>query len=114
VAREGFRKLDFPCGQTGASVPKKRDIDPLYCPFHSHRRAAARVLAGHPRRYPYLDLDVVFQSKVFFTVLRSEPRSKQAKGGVMKAVILAAGQGTRIRSVHGEHPKCLIEVDNTT
>lgn len=32
----------------------------------------------------------------------------------MKAVILAAGQGTRIRAVHGEHPKCLIEVDNTT
>jgi len=32
----------------------------------------------------------------------------------VKAVILAAGQGTRIRSVHGEHPKCLIEVDNTT
>lgn len=32
----------------------------------------------------------------------------------MKAVILAAGQGTRIRSVHGERPKCLIEVDDTT
>jgi len=32
----------------------------------------------------------------------------------MKAVILAAGQGTRIRSAHGEHPKCLIEVDETT
>jgi choline kinase len=32
----------------------------------------------------------------------------------MKAVILAAGQGTRIRSVHGEHPKCLIEVDEST
>jgi L-glutamine-phosphate cytidylyltransferase len=32
----------------------------------------------------------------------------------VKAIILAAGQGTRIRSVHGEHPKCLIEVDNTT
>jgi choline kinase len=32
----------------------------------------------------------------------------------MKAVILAAGQGTRIRSVHGEHPKCLIEVEDTT
>jgi choline kinase len=32
----------------------------------------------------------------------------------MKAVILAAGQGTRIRSVHGERPKCLIEVDSTT
>ena len=32
----------------------------------------------------------------------------------MKAVILAAGQGTRIRSVHGEHPKCLIEVDGKT
>ena len=32
----------------------------------------------------------------------------------MKAVILAAGQGTRIRSVHGERPKCLIEVDNNT
>jgi choline kinase len=32
----------------------------------------------------------------------------------MKAVILAAGQGTRIRSVHGEHPKCLIEIDNST
>jgi choline kinase len=26
----------------------------------------------------------------------------------MKALILAAGQGTRIRSTHGEHPKCLI------
>ncbi len=32
----------------------------------------------------------------------------------MRAVILAAGRGTRIRSVHGEHPKCLIEVDSTT
>ena len=32
----------------------------------------------------------------------------------MKGVILAAGRGTRIRSVHGEHPKCLIEVDNAT
>src|SRR5215469_703880 len=32
----------------------------------------------------------------------------------MKAIILAAGQGTRIRSVHGERPKCLIEVDNAT
>jgi len=32
----------------------------------------------------------------------------------MKAVILAAGQGTRIRSVHGERPKCLIEVDDRT
>ena len=32
----------------------------------------------------------------------------------MKAVILAAGQGTRIRSVHGECPKCLIEVDDKT
>jgi len=26
----------------------------------------------------------------------------------MKALILAAGRGTRIRSIHGEHPKCLI------
>jgi L-glutamine-phosphate cytidylyltransferase len=32
----------------------------------------------------------------------------------MKAVILAAGQGTRIRAVHGEHPKCLIEVHDKT
>jgi len=26
----------------------------------------------------------------------------------MKALILAAGRGTRIRSIHGDHPKCLI------
>src|SRR5262245_12273391 len=32
----------------------------------------------------------------------------------MKAVILAAGQGTRIRSVHGDHPKCLIQVGDNT
>lgn len=32
----------------------------------------------------------------------------------MKAVILAAGQGTRIRSVHGERPKCLIPVGKQT
>ena len=32
----------------------------------------------------------------------------------MKAVILAAGQGTRIRTVHGERPKCLIKVDDKT
>lgn len=32
----------------------------------------------------------------------------------MKAVILAAGQGTRIRSVHGERPKCLIRVEGLT
>ena len=32
----------------------------------------------------------------------------------MKAVILAAGQGTRIRSVHGDHPKCLIQVGDST
>ncbi len=31
----------------------------------------------------------------------------------MKAIILAAGQGTRIRSVHGEHPKCLITLNNS-
>src|ERR1043166_6546956 len=32
----------------------------------------------------------------------------------MKAVILAAGRGTRLREVHGERPKCLIEVDDKT
>ena len=31
----------------------------------------------------------------------------------MKGVILAAGQGTRIRSAHGEHPKCLIAFNNS-
>jgi len=31
----------------------------------------------------------------------------------MKAIILAAGQGTRIRSEHGECPKCLIRFDHT-
>src|SRR5437660_8577685 len=29
----------------------------------------------------------------------------------MKALILAAGRGTRIRSIHGEHPKCLISFE---
>jgi 2-C-methyl-D-erythritol 4-phosphate cytidylyltransferase len=29
----------------------------------------------------------------------------------MKALILAIGRGTRIRSIHGEHPKCLISCD---
>lgn len=32
----------------------------------------------------------------------------------MKAIILAAGQGTRIRPIHGLHPKCLIRVDDRT
>jgi len=31
----------------------------------------------------------------------------------MKAIILAAGQGTRIRSEHGERPKCLIAFNDT-
>jgi len=31
----------------------------------------------------------------------------------MKATILAAGQGTRIRTVHGECPKCLIRFDHS-
>lgn len=31
----------------------------------------------------------------------------------MKALILAAGRGTRIQSVHGDHPKCLIRCDGT-
>jgi choline kinase len=31
----------------------------------------------------------------------------------MKALILAAGQGTRIRSAHGEHPKCLIAFNDS-
>jgi choline kinase len=30
----------------------------------------------------------------------------------MKALILAAGRGTRIHSVHGDHPKCLIMSDD--
>jgi choline kinase len=30
----------------------------------------------------------------------------------MKALILAAGRGTRIRSVHGDRPKCLIRCDD--
>jgi len=32
----------------------------------------------------------------------------------MKALILAAGRGTRIHSVHGDHPKCLIRLDDST
>lgn len=32
----------------------------------------------------------------------------------MKALILAAGRGTRIRSIHGERPKCLISCDGET
>jgi choline kinase len=31
----------------------------------------------------------------------------------MKALILAAGRGTRIRSIHGDHPKCLIRFNGT-
>ncbi|PWU11141.1 MAG: hypothetical protein C5B51_03245 [Terriglobia bacterium] len=31
----------------------------------------------------------------------------------MKAIILAAGQGTRIRTAHGECPKCLIRLDHS-
>jgi len=31
----------------------------------------------------------------------------------MKAIILAAGQGTRIRSAHGDCPKCRIRFDRT-
>ena len=31
----------------------------------------------------------------------------------MKGIILAAGQGTRIRSAHRDHPKCLITFNNT-
>lgn len=31
----------------------------------------------------------------------------------MKGIILAAGQGTRIRSVHGDHPKCLITFNDS-
>jgi choline kinase len=31
----------------------------------------------------------------------------------MKALILAAGRGTRIRSIHGERPKCLIRCDSS-
>jgi choline kinase len=30
----------------------------------------------------------------------------------MKALILAAGRGTRIQSIHGDHPKCLIRSDD--
>src|SRR5712664_1832341 len=30
----------------------------------------------------------------------------------MKALILAAGRGTRIHSVHGDHPKCMIRCDD--
>jgi choline kinase len=30
----------------------------------------------------------------------------------MKALILAAGRGTRIRSIHGKHPKCLIRFND--
>jgi choline kinase len=31
----------------------------------------------------------------------------------MKALILAAGRGTRIRSIHGDHPKCLIQFNGS-
>jgi choline kinase len=32
----------------------------------------------------------------------------------MKALILAAGRGTRIHSVHGDHPKCLIRFNGSS
>jgi choline kinase len=31
----------------------------------------------------------------------------------MKALIIAAGRGTRIHSVHGDHPKCLIQFNRS-
>jgi choline kinase len=31
----------------------------------------------------------------------------------MKALILAAGRGTRIHSIHGDHPKCLIQFNRS-
>src|SRR4029077_12827942 len=68
-----------------------------------------------PRRPSHLDLDALFQPQVLHSFSdRRETDCKHVQEGIMKAVILAAGKGTRIRSVHGEHPKCLIEVDNTT
>src|SRR5262245_24511773 len=32
---------------------------------------------------------------------------------IMKALILAAGRGTRIRSVHADRPKCLIRFNDS-
>src|SRR5437868_12795802 len=61
-----------------------------------------------------MDSSALFQSQILQAACRGLGWDGGGVGGIMRAVILAAGQGTRIRSVHGEHPKCLIEVDNTT
>ena len=61
-------------------------------------------------RPSHLDLVALFQSQIFWV----EAIRQYSAGGIMKAVILAAGQGTRIRSVHGERPKCLIEAFSGT
>src|SRR5579863_9905810 len=91
-----------------------RDIDSLHRHLHDSWLVAARLPPGNHRCSRDLDLDAVFQSQVLFNFIWFRSNTQQIEGGIMKAVILAAGQGTRIRSVHGERPKCLIGVDNTT
>jgi len=59
-------------------------------------------------------LTMYFDRRFFSQSSEVNPTVSKVKEAFMKAVILAAGQGNRIRSVHGEHPKCLIEVDNAT
>lgn len=59
-----------------------------------------------------MDSDVLLQPQVLLATSRAGSET-ECKHRVMKAVSLAAGQGTRLRSVHGEHPKCLIEVDGS-
>src|SRR2546427_9039688 len=61
-----------------------------------------------------MDSSALFQSQILQAACRGLGWDGGGVGGIMRAVILAAGQGTRIRAVHGEHPKCLIEVDDKT
>ena len=100
------------------SVPvQEGSADPLHPSVCNFQPGATGVLPCGTRSECRVGSDAVPESKTIHSCqnYETEPGSNQsgASGGrAMKAVILAAGRGTRIEGVTHGLPKCLIEFDD--
>src|SRR5207237_3165044 len=70
----------------------------------------ARLRHGHPPRRPLAALDLLARSHPCGRVRRGLPGQGPPRGPVVKAVVMAGGEGTRLRPLTSNQPKPMVPI----
>src|SRR5207249_1494803 len=92
--RARLRLLRQPCGESGDVAPLRR----------------ARVRDGHARRCALAALDLLDRRRARARGLRRLRFQGQAGGADVKAVVMAGGEGTRLRPLTSNQPKPMVPI----